>query len=81
MQNFNEYSEAGKNGPPGQILNKLDFSEDHEEDDMAKLEGIFKKLVAGGKINKKQLIAKLVQSTSQEEMSSFHEVPSHNATP
>lgn len=44
-----------------QILGKLGFdSVEADEDDMAKLERIFTKMVNEGKINKRQLVQKLM---------------------
>jgi hypothetical protein len=43
-----------------QILGKLGFEAEADEDDMAKLERIFTKMVNDGKINKKQLVKKLM---------------------
>ena len=56
MQSFNELSSdvEKSNVTKNQILGKLSVDEEETtEDDMIKLEGIFKKLVSDGKVTKK----------------------------
>ena len=57
MQSYNEYSEIQKDQGSiilenRQILGKIGFEAEAEEDDMAKLERIFTKMVIEGKVNK-----------------------------
>ena len=65
MQSFNDYSELNGPAQPIRVLDKLE-EEFGNEDDVTKLESIFKKLVAGGKMNKKQLIQKLMKAAGAE---------------
>lgn len=65
MQSFNDYSEHNGPAQPIRVLDKLE-EEFGSEDDVTKLESIFKKLVAGGKMNKKQLIQKLMKAAGAE---------------
>jgi len=56
MQSYNEYSEVQKEQGSyildnRQILGKFELGNEDEEDDMAKLERIFTKMVSEGKIS------------------------------